>query len=283
MKKNVFICVIAVITTAIITACVCIFAMRKTDENKQNENSTNSNNEVNVTSNAQNNSTLGNNSNTTSNTQNNTTSNNNTSSKNTNYEEITAKYDNKEYDWIKNGKNTKIAFSEDKDGYSGLSITGIDKNSNGTYTIKGVMYKPYKVTDDELKKFKETGIITIYGEKYEERKDEYGNKGLYKAGKKEEFASFRINEETKEIQSQDQWGTCYRITDKHMQITLRKDTLVLGANEYDMQDGKGKTVEELYKTMKDFDDESGNGMHRCYNFVFKDGKCAMIFGTPYES
>ena len=94
------------------------------------------------------------------------TSNNGTQEK---YEEIVAKYDNKDDDWIYNGENTKLAFSsafESNNDEKGLSITDIIKNSDNTYTIKGVVHEIYKLTDSEIEELDTKGYIYIYGKKY---------------------------------------------------------------------------------------------------------------------
>ena len=257
--KKFLLFVITVVVTAAITACVCLFVIPK----KGGENTTNS------------------------------TSNDQTTKEpaEEKYEEIKAKYDNEEDDWIKNGKGTRVAFSEKKDGFSGLSVTEIKKNDDGTYTMKGVVYEPYKVTDEEYKELEEKGYITIYGEKYKKVTSVNGYEGisLVKDGENELIPTHIIDKDKneKELKSNDQWGYCYRITDKHMQITLPGDTLVLGTNEYDMDSGNGTTVEELYNTKLGYigyDDESGNkSALRLFNFVFKDDKCIELFSIPYES
>ena len=255
--KKFLLFLITVIITAAITACICLFVIPKKCENKT--------------------------ANTTSNNQ------NTKEPVEEKYEEIKAKYDNEEDDWIKDGKGPKVAFSEKKDGFSGLSITEIKKNDDGTYTIKGIVYEPYKVTDEELKELEKTGYITIYGDKYKKVANINGYEGisLVKDGENELVPTHGIDKDRKDLVRNDQWGVCYRITDKRMQITLPGNTLVLGTNEYDMEAGNGTTVEELYNTKKeqsDYDDGSGNiSALRIYNFVFKDDKCIELYSIPYES
>lgn len=254
MKK--FSLFLITVIVVVVTVCVCFFVFTKKDGNEGSQNNTDSDNKVNLGD--------------------------------SKYEEITAKYDNEE-DWIKNGKDTKVAFSESGDGFSGLSVTGIEKNSDGTYTIKGVVYAPYKVTEEEFKELEEIGYITIYGEKYKRVTSINGYEGisLVKDGESELIRIFGIDTKSKLLQGNNQWGMLYRITDRHMKITLSANTLVLNSNEYDMESGTGITVEDLYNTRNGscgYDDESGNkSFLSLYNFVFKDDKCIELYSIPYES
>jgi len=251
---------ITVVITAAVTACICVFVIPKGENKTGNQNNVASNNQV------------------ADNNQNN----------NIKYEEIVAKYDNEDDNWIKNGKGTKVAFSGEIDDAAGLSITSINNNSDGTYTIKGVLYKQYEFTEAERKELEEKGTVTIYGEKFEKSMDDYGNSVLRRKAKKEEYPEFHASEDGKYLYRNTQWGACYRIIKgKHMQITLDGDTLVLGRSEMEMEEGTGTTVAELYNTMvkySEFDDESGTKEDvRLFNFVFKNNKCIELYSIPFES
>lgn len=207
------------------------------------------------------------------------TSNNGTQEK---YEEIVAKYDNKDDDWIYNGENTKLAFSsafESNNDEKGLSITDIIKNSDNTYTIKGVVHEIYKLTDSEIEELDTKGYIYIYGKKYKKDIRDENDENIVVLVNYDDSSDyleyvFDINE--KVLGDSTQWGECYKATNKHMQITVDADVLVLDANESAMEAGEGSTIAKLY--------ESGNKNYSgLYNFVFKDGNCFEMFSIPYES
>ena len=208
------------------------------------------------------------------------------------YGTITAKYDNVEYAWIYNGNNTKLAFS-DAPNEGGLSITNIIKNSDNTYTIKGVVYNEYKLTDSEIDKLNSNGFIFIYGKKYERSNTDIENyieltKCEDKLEQYDPYYIYHLDKEKRTLTRPSwQWDTCYRITDVHMQIKVDANVFVLDRNESAMEKGSGCTIDKLYKSRNkylEYDDESENKSDvSLYNFVFKDGKCIEMFGIPYES
>lgn len=208
------------------------------------------------------------------------------------YEEIVAKYDNEDDDWIYNGENTKLAFSSAFNGIygeKGLSITDIIKNSDNTYTIKGVVYENYKLTGSEIEELDSKGYIFIYGEKYKKDVSDVneGVIGLVKFDGSSDYREYYFDTNKKLLMESTQWGECYRITNKHMQITVDADVLILGGSESAMQEGEGSTIAELYESKNGYvgyDDESGNKSDvKLYNFVFKNGECFEMFSIPYES
>ena len=208
------------------------------------------------------------------------------------YETITAKYDNVEYAWIHNGNNTKLGFAN-APNEGGLSITNIIKNSDDTYTIKGVVYNEYKLTDSEIDELNSNGFIFIYGKKYKRSNTDSENcieltKCEDKLEQYDPYYIYHLDKEKRTLTRPSwQWYTCYRITDMHMQIKVDANVFVLDRNEYAMNEGNGCTIDKLYKSRNnylEYDDESGNRSDAVlYNFVFKDGKCIEMFSIPYES
>lgn len=156
-------------------------------------------------------------------------------------------------------------------------ITEAIKNSNNTYTLKGVLYDEYTLTKSELDKCVKSGKITICGEKYNikpKSKNEYSitidNK------RNEEYLSVKKrNDDTYYLESGTEFSTVYKLTNTYKQITVESNLKCEYLDEYGQESIK-TTVNKFFKDFKYREPVDTTNPSGVFELNLKNGKCTGI-------
>jgi len=175
-------------------------------------------------------------------------------------------------------KYSKI--TSELEGIDVLYVTGVDE-SQDTYTLKGVIYSQYTITQSELDKAVKARSIEIIGQKYTvekstEEDDVYevyddDTPGFIPHNRINPYKIKKKDEDTYYLESHYQISNVWKLTKSYKQITVDKDTTV----EYDNSEEE-LTAEDEFSNFESSSPEDTTNPSPAYTFVFEDGECVKI-------
>ena len=172
-----------------------------------------------------------------------------------------------------NTNKDEIEITSELDENSSLFVTDVTDNGD-TYTLEGILYEEYIVTDNEIRAAIASGKIVIDGETYSVEKeddDDIEMYELYKGG----FAHFSIRkyEDSKyHLIRLAQISTCQRKTDKKKRITISKATQC-----EDIYTEEIETAETVFNNFTKLEPPDITHPTPSYTFEFENGDCSKIF------
>lgn len=155
---------------------------------------------------------------------------------------------------------------------SSLFVTNVIDNGD-TYTLEGIIYEEYIVTEDELKEAVTSGKIVLDGETYSVEKEEDDDIEMYELNK-DGFAHYSIRkyEDSKyHLIRLAQISTCQRKTDKKKKITIGKDTKCENIYTEEIE-----TAEVVFSNFTKLDPPDVTHPVPSYTFEFKNEKCTKV-------
>lgn len=176
---------------------------------------------------------------------------------------------------VNNDKGQLI--TEELNGMDVLYVTDAIKNGN-YYTLKGVIYTAYILTDYEVRDMAKNGTYTINSTTYTVKQNKNGEYELYENGEK--YPLYKIghidsmgNYYYLEIQTE--VGNAWKKTNIHKEIVISANTPIdIGydhADHYKIADDVFKN----YKSLTTVPDTTNPPFY--YAFKFKDGKCVRLY------
>ena len=146
-------------------------------------------------------------------------------------------------------KNSYEEITREFEGIDCLYVTEVVKENN-LYTLKGIVYTQYTISYLELNNAVQNGYFNLNNEKYTIKQsndsDEYD---LYSSNF-DEYALYkfkRLNSNEYYLECQAQISDVWKLTDKHMQITVDSSTLCTQNFSYEEGDVTVKEVFDNYE------------------------------------
>ncbi len=178
---------------------------------------------------------------------------------------------------VNNDKGQLI--TEELNGMDVLYVTDAIKNGN-YYTLKGVIYTAYILTDQEVRDMSKNGTYTINSTTYTVKQNKNGEYELYENGEK--YPLYKIghidsmgNYYYLEIQTE--VGNAWKKTNIHKEIVISANTPIdIGydkADHYKIADDVFKN----YKSLTTVPDTTNPPFYYAFKFEFKDGKCVRLY------
>ena len=171
-----------------------------------------------------------------------------------------------------NTNKDEIEITSELDENSSLFVTDVIDNGD-TYTLEGILYEEYIVTDDEIRDAITSGKIVIDGETYSVEKEEDDDIEMYELSK-DGFAHFSIRkyEDSKyHLIRLAQIPTCQRKTDKKRRIMISKDTQC-----EDIYTEEIETAEIVFNNFTKLEPPDITHPTPSYTFVFENEKCIKV-------
>ena len=158
-----------------------------------------------------------------------------------------------------------------------LYVTDVKKNKNGTYTLKGTVYTKLTMTKDELEDIVAKGSYKYRGENLKvinsngDKGNAYEFHGNWSGQERVYYVAVKKSKDVYYIENTTENSNEWKMTKKHVSITLGKDLNVEDDNE-----NGDSTVESKFKDFKKVKDEESYPPTPAYTFEFKDGKCTKV-------
>lgn len=172
--------------------------------------------------------------------------------------------------------NKYLHIGEELDGIDVLFVTDVIKNANNTYTLKGVLYTQYTLTQSELDKIINDKKMVLNGVTFTVKEDESSSEyGLYDSRDvSDNFASYKIKKKDSNefyLERQAQIQNVWKLAHEYRQITIDKDVVV----ENDYTEEKS-TVEKTFNNFKSVSPEETTNPFPSYTFKIENGKCIKV-------
>ena len=162
-------------------------------------------------------------------------------------------------------------------------VTDTVKNSDGSYTLKGVIYTKLTLSKTELENAVKNGSYKYFNQygtdpeyvNYSVKKNyeghDYAFIGKFKNEDRLCFYATKKDSNTYYIQNDTEFGDEWKLTDNYKKITVSGDVVV--ENDYDSSKVKNYFNNFENKTTS----ETNSHPSPCYTFEFSNGKCTKIF------
>lgn len=195
-----------------------------------------------------------------------------------NLEDETTNENNNFVDNVENGDNKYIEITNELEGIDVLYVTNVIKNNDDTYTLQGVIYTQYTLTDSELQEAINKGSIKINNKDYKIRNNskEYD---LYDSEQNEIY--YKIKKSDKDryyLEAQAQISDVWKLTNIYKEINISKNTKCSMLFDYDEKYNTVKDVFEGYQKEEAIDTTNPNSK-RTFKFKFENGKCTEVINT----
>ena len=162
-------------------------------------------------------------------------------------------------------------------------VTDTVKNSDGSYTLKGVIYTKLTLSKTELENAVKNGSYKYFNQygtdpeyvNYSVKKNyeghDYAFIGKFKNEDRLCFYATKKDSNTYYIQNDTEFGDEWKLTDNYKKITVSGDVVV--ENDYDSSKVKNYFNNFENRTTS----ETNSHPSPCYTFEFSNGKCTKIF------
>lgn len=169
-------------------------------------------------------------------------------------------------------------------------VTDADKNNDGTYTLKGVLYRVFTLTKSELENAVNNGGYKYYNpygtepsyvnytvkKNYQEDMSdtiyEYAFIGKFKNEDRLEYCAVKKDNDTYYIENLTENNTEWKLTNDYRKITVSGDVEVLSGYDWE-ETSKVKNYFDNYKDKTVIDTGHPSG---CFVLEFTNGKCSKI-------
>lgn len=178
---------------------------------------------------------------------------------------------------VNNDKGQLI--TEELSGMDVLYVTDVIKKDN-YYTLKGVIYTAYTLTDQEVNDMVKNGTYTVNNKtftvKYNKKDNSYG---LYE--EKDNYQMYKIVKVGSYyyMESQAQVDNVWKKTNIHKEIVVSSNTPVtIGFDT----SSRYKTADDVFKNFKSpttIPDTTNPPFYYSFKFTFKDGKCVGLYNV----
>ena len=159
----------------------------------------------------------------------------------------------------------------------GIYVTNVVKNENDTYTLQGILFGDYLLTDEEFLNIKNKGKMEVDGKEWTLKLNEYASEEKYyltDENNRYEFEISRLENGDWQLVHATQIWQYYKSMDVHAQITVDKD---IPCYEYHMdEEGMTKTVEDTFADFQSCIAPNDIGVGEIWNLEMKDGKCVKL-------
>lgn len=178
-----------------------------------------------------------------------------------------------------NSSNKYTEITNDLQGLDVLYVTNAIKNNN-SYTLKGVIYTQYTLSDNELKQIIDKGHMKINNTNYEIKKIENSNEyALYDAN--DEYPVFKIKESSSRcyyLEAQAQISDVWKLTNEYKEITIPCDEKCRVLFDYEE---KYNNVEDVFKNFKETKpiETTNPDSEKTFTFKFENGKCVEVINV----
>ena len=178
-----------------------------------------------------------------------------------------------------NSSNSNSKYSEITEELKGIDVlyvTDAIKNGNN-YTLKGVIYTQYTLTDEECSSIVNKGSMVIDNETYTVKNSDSSNEyDLFRPNN--QYPLYKIKESTSSgyyLECQAQIYNVWKLTDQYKQITVSGNTKVL--DEYN----ENLTVEDLFSNYASSNplDTTSPDASKTFKFKFENGKCTEVINA----
>ena len=178
-----------------------------------------------------------------------------------------------EFQENKNKKqNEYIEITEELRPGEVLYVTNVEKNTDNTYTLQGVIYSIYTLTYNEMEQIKSIGTFNLAGKTYNVKKNEKNIWELYDGNT--DFPKYQIlnlNTGGYYLSRLTTLSNVYKITPIKRQITVSRDTIC----EYNYNEATAK--EEFDNFQPREPNVESDFPIPFYSFKFENGKCVSIY------
>ena len=178
---------------------------------------------------------------------------------------------------VSNDKGQLI--TEELSGMDVLYVTDAIKKDD-YYTLKGVIYTAYTLTDQEVSDMVKNGTYTVnnttYTVKYNKEDNSYG---LYEKNNKYSLYKMIKVGSYYYMESQAEIGNTWKKTNVHKEIVVSSNTPVTIG--YDTS-SRYKTADDVFKNFKSpttIPDTTNPPFYYSFKFTFKDGKCVGLYNV----
>lgn len=178
---------------------------------------------------------------------------------------------------ISDNKYTEI--TDELEGIDVLYVTNAINNNDDTYTLKGVLYTQYTLSEAELQQIIDKGYMEINGERYVIKNNDSNEYDLYQSNVDYPLYKIKpINSNSYYLEAQAQISDVWKLTDEYKEITVSGNTKCSMFSDYEEE---YNTVEDVFN---DFDEtepiETTNpNSEKTFTFKFENGECVEIIGA----
>ena len=177
--------------------------------------------------------------------------------------------------------NTDIMYkeiTEPLDDIDVLYVTKMIDNNDETYTLRGVLYTQYTVSNEELNKLVKRGAMDIEGIVYDIKEESNNEYGLY--SKDVDYPVYKFKQKDSNnyyLEAQAQIMDVWKLTEDYREITISKDTkceMVFDEELY-------QTIEDVYQVFEESEpiDTTNPRTSNSFTFEFEDGKCVTVINV----
>ena len=174
---------------------------------------------------------------------------------------------------VSNEDTTYKEITKELDGIDVFFVTDVEKDNN-KYTLKGVIYTKYTISNSEYENIIKNGNMKINDEIYNVKQSEYDKElyGLYtKQHNMEHYTIKKDIDNTYYLEANTEISNVYKLTSDYRKITLDGKTKYV----YD-ESGEESTVKTIFNNYKSKKAEDDTNPMPAYRFEFKNGKCEKI-------
>lgn len=175
--------------------------------------------------------------------------------------------------------NKYDTITEELKGIDVLYITDATKVGS-SYTLKGVIYTQYTLTDSELQKILNDGSFSINNETYTIKKSNSANEyDLFR--KNDDYPLYKLKKSNSTdyyLEAQAQISNVWKMTNEYKEITVPSNTKCSVNFDYEEE---YKTVEDVFKNFKSSNpiDTTNPDDSKTFTFKFENGKCIEVIST----
>lgn len=171
-------------------------------------------------------------------------------------------------------KYTKI--TEDLEEIDVLYVTDVI-NNNDTYTLRGVLYTRYTLSNEELQKILNKGTMKINDKNYTIKNSKDSNEyDLYELNSESPLYKIKqINSNSYYLEAQSQISDVWKLTDEYREITVSSNTK---CSMFFDDEKKYNTVKDVFENFdKTQPAETTNpDADKTFTFKFENGKCVEV-------
>ena len=182
-----------------------------------------------------------------------------------------------------NVNKKRVVFTDITDNLNDIDVLYVTKvvKSGKLYTLKGVIFTRYTITNSQLKNIKDKGFITINNKDFAVKDitapSEYDLKEYEVYGDDLEYPAYKIKQldsKTLYLECQAQIIDAWKQTNEYKKITIPADTLCISG--YPVQEET--TVGEYFKDYQDVAVRNviNPDSKHTFRFEFENGKCIKV-------
>lgn len=185
---------------------------------------------------------------------------------------------------INNSQNNNTETSDNKyteinDNLEGIDVLYVTNvvNNNNTYTLRGVLYTQYTLSNAELQQIINKGSMKINNENYIIKNSETSNEyDLYESNAENPLYKIKqTNSNNYYLEAQAQISDVWKLTNKYKEITVSNDTKCSMVFDYEE---KYNTVEDVFKNFEETKpiETTNPDADKTFTFEFENGKCVKV-------